>query len=281
MGQHGYVVTNALASLAAPAFTWSGGATPDRDKLNDGRMDARYPAGTLGTGENVVIDMGTATSLIGFAVLNHSLVPQVASHTPQILIEAADNSGMSTNKVTPKALTNLYTSTTPRNKDHVLQFPAVSKRFWRLTWSWGGGGNAGIFVGEILAYSAINLLSRRSVYGSGEQQDWVIQQLQMQYGSKRSQFLGGPMRSLSFNWEDLTSAQRDELQGMWANTNGGAKPLLWVMSYESQSGAAADSEQECIYGRLTRPSFGWKEGDIQLFTPDSLLLQSEGREAGA
>lgn len=281
MGQHGYVVTNALAGLADAAFSWSGGLTTDRDKLHDGRMDARYGAGNLSSGENVIIDMGSATSLIGFAVLNHSLAPLELANTPQILIEAADDAGISVNKVTPKALTSLYTSTTPRNKDHVLQFAAVSKRWWKLTWSWSGGGTAAINVGELFAYSAINLLSRRSVYGSGEQQSWLVQTLQMQYGAMRSQFLGGPLRSLDFQWSDLTSSQRDELQGMWANTNGGAKPLLWVMSYENVATAAAVTEQECIFGRLTRPSYGWKESDFSLFQPDGLALTSEGREAGA
>lgn len=281
MGQHGYVVTNALAGLAPTAFVWSGGATPDRDKLNDGRMDARYQAGTLSSGMSVVIDMGTATALIGFATLNCSLVPQELANTPKLLIEGADNSGMSTNLVTAKALTTLYTLTKPRNKDHVLQFPAVTKRFWRLTWSWSGGGTAGFYLGELFAYSAINLLSRRSVYGSGEQQDWMVQQLQMQYGETRAQFLGGPVRTLNFNWADLTSSQRDELQGMWSNSNGGALPLLWVMSNESQSGAAAVAEQECIFGRLTKPSFAWSETDFSLFQPDAMTLRSLGREAGA
>lgn len=282
MGQHGYVVTNALAGLAAGSFTWNTGSTTDRDKLNDGRMDVRALAGTHTSPITLVVDMGAATSLVGWGALNSNFAGALSAHTPQLKIEGADDASITVNVVTAKAASTLYTATSPRNKDHVLQFPAVSKRYWRLTWSWSGGGSSGaIYVGELFAYSAINMLSRRSVYGSGEQQDWITAPLQMMYGETRSAYLAGPVRQLNYDWADLTSSQRDELQAMYASTNGGTVPLLWVMSYETQSGAAAVSEQECIYGRLAKPSFGWKESDFSLFQPDGMSLRSLGREAGA
>ena len=281
MGAHAYVVTNALAGLAPTAFTWSGGATPDRDKLNDGRMDGRYGAGTLSSGMNVVVDLGSAKALIGWATLNCNFAGFEAANTPKLLIEAADDSAITVNVVTAKALTTLYTATVPRNKDHVLQFPAVNKRYWRLTWSWTGGGTAPFFIGELFAYTAITQLSRRTIYGSGETKDYVTAPLEMMYGEVRSTFLAGPIRQLNQNWADLTESQRDELDGMFQASNAGALPLLWVDSFESSSAAAAVAEQQCVYGRITKPQFAFKQNDFSIYEPDGFSIRSMGREAGA
>jgi hypothetical protein len=275
MGANGFAAVNACAGLAAANYTWSNGYTTDRDKLNDGRMDSKETIGAVSTGFNLIIDFGAAVALSGFAILNHNAA---VSQAVSLKVEADTSGGFGT-AVTAKAASALN-QTAPYNREHVLQFSSLSKRYWRLTWTWGGGGSINFSIGEVFAYSALNSMSRRTIYGSGESHRYIVEQVQMQYGEMRTLYKSGPIRELQFNYSDLNATARGEVEAMWTLSNGGMTPLLWVPSQESGSVAAATPEQECVLGRLTKSDFGWKEVDYSLFDPDGFSLLSLSRGVG-
>lgn len=278
MGAHAWTVANALSGLAAANFTWSNGTTANRSFLNDGRMDKQMLIGaSVASGVTLVVDLGSAQNLNGFAVLNSNECLQKSDAA--LRIRGADDAGISVNVVVAKNYSTLYSLTKPKNRDHVLQFSDLSKRYWELSWTWTGSVT-NWSLGEIFAFVPVTQLNRRSIYGSGEQQDMLVALSEGQYGETRGLYLAGPIRALHLNWADLDSTARDQLQAMWQQANGGAKPLLWINSYENGSAAAAASEQECLFGRLTKPQFKWSETDFSLFTPDGFELRSLGREAG-
>ncbi len=280
MGAYAYAVTNYLAGLAAADFTFSS-VPANRGYLFDGRMDrvSRY-TGTAASGFNVVIDMGSAVDLAGIAILNHNFCVQKADAA--VLIEAADNSGMSTNKVTAKALTTL-SHLTLQNKDHVLQFATVTKRYWRLTFSWTGSVTNPA-IGELFAYrpASVVTLNRKGIYGGiGEKADLMLATVDFPYGDSQSLYLAGPIREKLLRFSDLNATERNQLRTMWLATNGPLTPLLWIESYENVATAAADAEQDCIYGRNEQPSHHWTEGDFALYQPDDFSVRSLGREVGS
>ncbi|MBK7858409.1 MAG: hypothetical protein IPJ65_07255 [Archangiaceae bacterium] len=124
-------------------------------------------------------------------------------------------------------------------------------------------------------------LSRRSIYGSGETFDAITSQVEMQYGETRSGFLAGPLRQFDMQWEDLNASERDELYKLHASSYFGAKPLLWIPSYEATTTAASAAEQEVLYGKLQAPRFQFTEKDFGLYQPAGFSVRSLGREAGA
>lgn len=279
MGSHAYSTTNALTSLAASAFTWSNAATTNRSYLNDGRMDRRFAVGaSVASGINVVIDLGSATALMGFAVLNSNCAVQKSDAA--LRVRAADDAGISVNVVTAKAASTLYSSLAPRNKDHVLQFASVSKRYWELTWTWTGNVT-NFSIGELWAYASSTTLSRRTIYGSGEGKKFYTASEQFQVGERRALFLGGPQRVLSMLFSDLTSSQRDELDAMWVAVNGNVAPFLWIDSYEAAATAAATTEQNCVFGRLDEDELHFPQDDFGIYSMKGFTLRSAGREAGA
>lgn len=281
MGAHAYAYSNVLTGLAAGSFTWSNTTTTNRAYVNDGRMDKRQVVdASAASGINVIIDLGAALTLVGFGILNSNAAVQ--KDDAAVLVEASSASDFGSDVNTAKAATTLYSATSPRNKDHVLQFVGLSKRYWRLTWTWTG--NVTDFaIGELFAYTAGGLeqLTRRSVYGSGETREAIVAQSQMQYGETRGLFLAGPVRQLDLQWDDLNASERDELYTMHVASNFGATPFLWVESYEASALAAAVAEQECIYGRLTAPRFQWSQKDFGIYQPGGFSIRSLGREAGA
>ena len=279
MGAHAYAVTNRLSGLAAGSFTWAPASTTNRAYLNDARMDKQMlVSAAAASGLTLVIDLGSVQSLVGFALLNHNAAVQKTDAA--VRVRAADDAAITVNVVTAKAASTLYSTTVPKNKDHVLQFASVTKRYWELTFTWTGTVT-NFSVGEIFAYSAATQLTRRSIYGSGESYEAIVTQVQMQYGETRGGFMGGPVRSLDLQWDDLTSSQRDELYAMHTASNFGATPFLWIPSYEAVATAAAVTEQEVIYGRLQSQTFHWAEKDFQLYQPGGFSIRSLGREAGA
>lgn len=284
MGAYAYAYTNRCTGLAASAFTWSAGMLNDatRARLNDNRMDSRYVAGNPATSVSVVIDLGSALAVDGWAVLNSNAAVQ---KTCTLTIEAADDAAITVNAVTAKSATTLNV-TAPRNKDHVLQFGVVTKRYWRLTWATTGSWT-NFAIGELFAYYTTlsvgtTRLSRKRIYGGGEREQIITSALDFGNGNTRSYFVAGPVRSKRLPFSDLTEAEREELMQMWRRVKAGATPMLWIESYEAVSAAAANAEQEVVYGRCMLPDFAWSEPDFNLFTPDSeIIITSLGREVGA
>lgn len=276
---YGYAITNWLQGLAVGTFTFSagtGGAT--RSRLNDGRMDARYTNGALtASGVTIVIDFGSAQTLVGIALLNHNSAVQKTDAA--VRVRAADDAAITVNVVVAKAATTLN-STAPKNKDHVLQFAALLKRYWELTFTWTG--NVGNWaIGEIFAINATTQLTRKSIYGGGESEEIKGVQVEFYNGNSKGYFLGGPIRELQLPFADLTLAQREELLALWRATKNGSTPFIWIPSYEATATAAANAEQEVIYGRCQMPVFKWQENDYQLYTGQELVIRSLGREVGS
>ncbi len=278
MGAYAYAVTNALANRGASDFTFSSSAS-NKGYLNDGRMDRRsIYTGSVSSGYNVIIDAGAAVALMGFAVLNHNFALQKSD--AKLLIEGADDGAMSTNLVTAKAVTTLQQAA-PQNKDHVLQFASVTKRYWRLTWTWTTGSVTNPAIGEIFAYASAVQLARKGIYGGiGEKEDLMLATVDFPYGDSQSLYLAGPIREKLLRFSDLNTSQRDEIRAMWRATNGPVTPLLWIESYEASASAAAAAEQDCIFGRNEQPSHHWSEGDFALYQPDDFSIRSLGREVG-
>lgn len=279
MGAHAYSTTNALSGLTATAFTWSNAATANRSYLNDGRIDRRMVVGSsVASGINVVVDLGTATSLKGFAVLNSNAAVQKTDAT--LRVRGADDSGITSNVVTAKAASTLYSTTSPRNKDHVLQFAAVSKRYWELTWTWTGNVT-NFAIGELWAFTASTQLSRRTIYGSGEGRKVYSGIEHFQTGEQRGVKLGGPQRVLDLRWSDLSASERDELFALWTAADGNVSPILWIDSYETVATAAATDEQNCVFGRLENDELMFENPDFGRHNMSGFTIRSAGREAGA
>jgi hypothetical protein len=272
--QHAYGVTNLLSASAV--LTWSDASAANVARLYDGRLDKQFALATSPSGGvNLIVDFGSAVSLSAIAVLNSSIAS--ASGTPTLKVEGADNSAITVGVVNQKGVSNLNT-TAPRHKDHVLQFPAASKRYWRLTWTWTGTHN--LKIGELFMGTR-TALTRAIVFGSQDKYEIIRSNFRSATGESRGHFIGGPIRTRSLPFEDLSETQRNELYTMWAAANGGATPLLWCESYESTVDPAAADYQECIYGRFEEAEFGWSEPDYELFTPTGLSIRSLGREVGA
>jgi hypothetical protein len=284
VGAHGYAVTNLLTGRAAGDFVWSNGATTNRTYVCDGRMDKLQVVGaSVASGINVIIDLGAAAIVRAVAILNSNAAVQKTDAAVAIDISS---SATFASDVTAIKLASTLNSTAPFNKDHVLQTAntAVSKRYVRLTWTWTGSvtnfsiGEFFIFVKPAATYPQ---LARRSIYGSGETHEAIVAQQRMQYGETRGLFLAGPVRQLDLQWDDLSATERDELYAMHAASSFGARPLLWVQSYEASALAAAAAEQECIFGRIVDPQFQWSHKDFAIYQPGGFSIRSLGREAGA
>lgn len=289
MGAHAYATTNLLSGLAAAAYTWSNGyAGSDRALVNDGRMDKRVVIGSPALPFNVVIDLGSAQSVAGVAILNHNL-KTVGLVDVNVTITGADNAAMTVNPVTAKASSEFasYLSTNsrePTNKDHVFQFAAVSKRYWRLAFAEGGGPTTitNAAFGEFFFYAASTALTRKGIYGSGDGVKLYTSELQFDNGESRGVFFGGPVRRKVLRWQDYSTTERDELRKLFYATTGNANRLLFIDSRETSAAAAAAAEQDCIYGRLEGlDDMPFPEMDFSRYQLPDLQVRSLGREVGA
>lgn len=272
----GYAITNALTGLAAASFTWSSAYAADRDNLNDGLQDelAASAASAQASGQTLSIDFGVASSLVGIAILNHNL----ATGSCTVAVTAADDSGFTTGVVTAKAATTINTAF-PYSKDAVLQFPAVSKRYWRLTFT--HTGTKIITIGELLAFAAITTLSRDAVYGASHSLRMVTNRTESRTGQMRSSFLAGPIRSMAFNFVDLQgTAERDELLALWNAALGDVRNVLLLDFVDSSSSAGSATSQQCLWGKLNATT-GWTDDDFQLFGVSGFELVGQGREVGS
>lgn len=272
--QHAYATANKATGLAAAAFTWSTGTTTNRAYLNDGRMDKTFSVGSSSSGANVIIDLGSAMALTAVAVLNSNIASATA---PTLKVEGADDVGMSTNLVVAKAATTLST-TAPRHKDHVLQFASVTKRYWRLTWTWTGSFT--LTLGEL--YLAVpTALTRASIYGDQDREEFITTRFTSYSGWKKGLFLAGPIRGRRLVFDDLSDSERAEVHAIIRATYGGAMPLLWCEKYEASATAAAAAYQDCIFGRVEGAIASSTEFDFSRFSVDPLEIRSEGRGVGA
>jgi len=273
----GYAITNALSALAATAFTWSSAYTTGRARLNDTIQDelAASAATAQASGQTLAIDFGAATALVGFALLNHNLSTGACA----VLVEADAGPTFAT-AVVAKAATTINT-TAPYQKDTVLQFPSVSKRYWRFTFT--HTGSKLITIGEVLALAAITTLSRDSVYGSsGNSERYVLNRNEGQTGHVRSTFVGGPIRTKRLAFKNLrdTQGELDEVMGMWRATQGGNKNLLFLDTISSSATAGSSDSQKCIWGKL-QAELGNTEEDFRLYDIDGLSIVGQGREVGS
>lgn len=271
----GYAVTSALSGLAATAFTWSSAYTTNRDRLNDTIQDklAASASSAQASGQTLVVDMGSAVALVGFALLNHNL----ASGACTVGVRAADNAAISLNVVTAKAASTITTAE-PNHKDTVLQFPSVTKRYWEFTFV--HAGTKIVTLGELLALATITTLSRTSIYGDGEDERFITNQSESKTGHLRSTFVGGPIRTKQMIYKDLSPAEKLELRTMWAAVRGGVSNLLWIEYIESTSTAATEAAQECLWGKI-ESVFSWTQDDFRLFNPNSFKVVGQGREVGS
>lgn len=278
MGAYAYAPSNILSGLAASAFTWSAGANDaTRAYLNDGWMDARYVNGSPAAGTlDLIIDLGSARALTGFAILNSNVAVQAAGSN--LTITGADDAGISVNVVVAKAASTL-SSAAPFNKDHVLQFATVTKRFWRLRWV-TSATVTNFAIGELWAFNAQVQLSRKRVDGGGEGERILASKVDFYGGGSQAYRQGGPVRRKNLPFVDLSTSDRNELLTMWRAV-ALVTPYLWIESYEATALAAAVAEQEVIFGILGLGDFQWTEVDFNLFNPPELVIESLGREIGA
>lgn len=270
---HGYATANALTGLAAGSFVWSSSYTTSRDRLNDGIIDvlASSAGSAQASGQTLSIDLTGATALVGFALLNHNL----ASGACTVAVTAGTD-GI-TYGTTVKAASTIVTAA-PNHKDTVLQFPSASFRYWRLTFV--HTGLKVVTLGEVMALTAVTALSRNQIYGHGETERYVTNRNESRTGQIRSTFLGGPIRTKTFSFKDLSPTVKTELMTMWRATLGGVVNLLWLETVGSTAIAATGAEQECILGKLAETR-SWTEGDFNLYDMDGFELVGLGREVGS
>ena len=272
--QHAYAVTNLLTGLAEGSFSWTPSTTTLRSYLNDGAMDARFSVVLTASTVIVEIDLGSAKNVSAIALLNSNIASATA---PTVTIQAADNAGFSVGAVTPKATTTLALTPAPL-KDHVLQFAAVSKQYWRITWAWTG--SFALTIGELF-FASTTALTRYVVYGHGRSAEYVNARLKMYAGGSRAHYIAGPIATRKLPWADLSESERNELLVMAEASKSGATPMLWCEQYEAVATAADAAHQACIFGRIEEDQASWTEDDYGIYQPSALTIRSLGREVGA
>lgn len=282
MGLHAYATSNYLVGFSASSFVWSNGATTDRSFLNDRRIDRQFVVGaSVASGINVIVDTGGASQLVAVAALNSNAAVQKTDAA--LLVEASNNATFAADVNVAKAASTLFSTTQPRNKDHVLQFNAnFSKRYWRLTWTWTGNVT-NFAIGELffVLTGSLTTLTRRSIYGSGAGKKMFTSSDPFPTGERRGLKLGGPQRVLDLRWSDMTASERDELDIMWSAAEGNVAPLLWIDSNEAVATAAAATEQDCVFGRIDEDEAMFSNPDFGRHEFPGFRIRSAGREAGA
>jgi hypothetical protein len=271
----GYAVTNAISGLAATAFTWSSAFTTNRDRLNDGKQDWLVAGSSTAqaSGQTLTVDLGSATGIVGIALLNHNL----ATGSCTVAVSSDDNSGFAS-PTTRKSASTINTAS-PYQYDTILQFPSASERYWRLTFA--HSGTKIVTLGELLLFTAITTLTRQEVYGRGEENRYPQNRVESPTGFQRATALSGPIRTKRLPFRDLRgTTERDELRTMWEATSGGARNLLYIDEIDSSSSAGDAESQQCLWGKLAE-SWGWSEDDFSIYQPTELVLTGQGREVSA
>lgn len=271
----GYAITNAISGLAATAFTWSSAFTTNRDRLNDGKGDwlVAGSSSAQASGQTLTIDLGSATAIVGVALINHNL----ASGACTVQVSSDDNSGFSSPTVR-KSATTINTSA-PYEKDTILQFTSASERYWRLTFA--HTGTKIVTLGELLLFTTITTLSRAEVFGRGEEERYPQNRIESPTGFQRATSLSGVQRVKRLPFKDLRgTSERDELMTMWRATRGGALNLLYIDEIDSNTSAGDAQSQQCLWGKL-QATMGWTEDDYSVYEPTELVLTGQGREVSS
>lgn len=265
--QHAYMTTSKLAGLADAAITVSAGTTTNRGRLVDSRVDKTFAPGSVASGWNIKFDLGSAQAITAFAILNHNL----ATFSAVCKIEGADDSAISANVVTFKS------DTTLRANDAILQGESVSRRWWRLTFTWSASQSP--TIGEIYA-GVSSVISRFTTFGNerGRVHKTVLNE--SDYGMLFGNFLSGPIRTRTLIWEDLSETEKDEIVAMHSAVKGNAFPLVWAEIYEASSSAADSAHQETIFGHFTESNLDAKESDYNLYGQISLTVLEQTKGVG-
>jgi len=275
---YGWTTTNALASLAASAMTWTAGPADDtRLYLRDRRMGKQYVCTAASSGNEFTFDLGSAQALKGIALLNHNLASFGGTVTCQVL--AADDSGFTTNLVTAKNVTTLD-FTRPHEKDFVVQFASVTRRWWKMLLTWTGTKT--LKVGEVFAYSSVTTLSRRDIYGkSGETREIRTVDVESDSLERTSYLLAGPRRSKRLSFSDLSESERQELEALFESSVGPVNPVLFVTDVNETATASSASEQDVLFAKLDLDTFAYDFTDFGRYKPPDFVLRNLAREVGA
>lgn len=265
---------NHLDGLSVANITWSSGYTTNREYLYDGYQDkvALGSSSPAASGQYLQINFGSARTLPGIALLNHNL----ASGGVAVKVEAADNAGMPTNLVTAKAATTVNTSA-PYDRDTLLQFPAVTRQYWRLTFT--HSGTKQLQIGELLMLPYLLTLTRNSVYGGHTNNLRSLQRrITSETESVRVARIAPALRTINFRFEDLQGeSQRDELLAMWNASEGGAKGNTLLAEYvESSASAGSAASQRCLWGRF-QDTWGWSDDDYTVYGATGYELKGASR----
>jgi hypothetical protein len=274
---YAWTVTNALSTRAAGDFTWtSGPADATRLNMRDRRMGKQFVCNAAASGNILAVDFGVATSLKGWAFLNHNLASFGGAVTVQI--QGADDAAFTVNLLNAKTTTTLD-FTKPHAKDFVLQFPALSRRYWRIVFGWTGTKT--LKVGEVFAYSSATTLSRRDIWGSsGEGHEHRLAQVDSQNLESVKYLLAGPQRSKRLIFSDVSASERVELEALFYAT-AGINPVLFILEQNESSAAATEPEQDVMFAFLELPNFDFNFSDFSRFSVPTLVLRNLGREVGA
>lgn len=274
---YAWTITNALSALAEAAFVWqSGPSNATRLYMRDGRMGKQFVCTTANGGNTLNIDLGSATSLKGFAFLNHNLASFGGSVTCQVQAATASNYS---DAADAKASTTLD-FTQPHAKDFVLQFAAVSKRYWRLIFTWTG--DKVLKVGEVFAYASVTALARKDIYGpSGEGHDYRVAQVESDNLEQRAYLLAGPRRTKRLTFTDLTPSELAELEALFFATKGPVNPVLFVLSQNEVATAGAAEDTDVMFAKLELTDMAYTFADYRLHDVPALVLRNLGREVGA
>lgn len=281
---HAYCVTNLIRAtptiLASSFFVGAGTGSGTFSWIGDGRLDSQYKRTGETSGCYFFIDLGAPTAVDTFALLNTN----IGSLSVPVRLELYGNDDLVTpNTVTAKALTT-FSQTKPRHRDHVLSFPSVTRRYWKGVFVWSGGGSLDLRFGELFLGRATTLTRVTALGGRGQSSSVLSRHFETVAGERRSLFEAGPFRERRLKWSDVSDAERTELLAMWDAAKGGGNPLLWIESRNAVQTAAADVDQECIYGRLREDLLEWDEIDYgpggSRWEPSNLVIRSLGREVG-
>ena len=271
---------NLIRALAATSFTVSAGPSDTtRARFNDKRIDKTFISTAAASPLNITIDLGSAQTIDTAAVLNHNLLLCGVGASGRIItITGATDAAISAGVVGPYSAADLL-STFARTKDVCIGFPSASKRYWRFSFSWPGGGTAQVAIGELFL-GAATTLSRGEVDGSGETERIRAPSVELANGGSRAIYLAGPVLERSLVFEDFTEAQNATLRTLWRDCRGPAVPLLWCDDWSS-AGTQTESNGRCLYGHLEMPEFAWRWSEYLLVKPPNLVIRSQGREVGA
>jgi hypothetical protein len=267
---------NRAGGLAASQFTASSGPSNDtRTRLNDRRLDRQFIFTSASSGVTLTVDLTVAQAIDTAAVVNHNLLT-IGSGTRSIEVRGADDSGFTTGVVGPFAST--LTGTGPRAKDTCAAFTQATKRYWRFTFVWGGGGSGVLRVGEVVL-GAATTLSRGELDGSGDDERVRAPTVELANGGVRGIFLAGPVLTRSLIFAEFTEAENAILRTLWRDCRGPAIPLLWCDDW--RQGVFGEAQQRCLYGHLEMPAYSWRWQDFSIVKPPDFVIRSQGREVGA